>query len=179
MKIGEKINNLRVKLGLTQTELALRAKVTKGFISQLERDQTSPSVENLEHIVGALGTNLSDFFKETKQPQVIYPAGETVKIVDDDLGFHQTFLIEKAQQLSMEPVLLELSKQGQSKCYPPFEGEVFGFVLSGQVQLMLGPSVFEVKAKDSFYFEANEEFMLKNTMKKVAKVLWVLSPPNF
>ena len=43
MELGEKIKELRNKQGLTQEELADRAELSKGFISQLERDMTSPS----------------------------------------------------------------------------------------------------------------------------------------
>ena len=50
MDIGEKIKNLRTILGLTQEELAERAELTKGFISQLERGLTSPSISSLEDV---------------------------------------------------------------------------------------------------------------------------------
>lgn len=60
-KIGMKIRNLRNQNGLTQEELADRTELTKGFISQLERGLTAPSVSTLLDIVECLGTNLSDF----------------------------------------------------------------------------------------------------------------------
>ena len=44
INIGEKIRELRIRNGLTQEELADRAELSKGFISQLERDLTSPSI---------------------------------------------------------------------------------------------------------------------------------------
>jgi transcriptional regulator with XRE-family HTH domain len=42
MEIGKKIKDLRVQMRLTQEELADRTELSKGFISQLERDLTSP-----------------------------------------------------------------------------------------------------------------------------------------
>ena len=48
MEIGSKIKRMRVRLGLTQEELAARTELTKGFISQLERDITSPSIATLD-----------------------------------------------------------------------------------------------------------------------------------
>ena len=71
MKLGKKIKDLRIKYNLTQEELANRLELSKGFISQLENDLTEPSVSTLEDIVHALGTNLSDFFKEDKQKEQI------------------------------------------------------------------------------------------------------------
>lgn len=63
MEIGEKLKELRLKKDLTLSELASRSEVTKGFLSQLERDLTSPNVSTLENILEALGTNLQDFFR--------------------------------------------------------------------------------------------------------------------
>ena len=54
MELGEKIKELRNKQGLTQEELADRAELSKGFISQLERDMTSPSIATLEDLLQCL-----------------------------------------------------------------------------------------------------------------------------
>ena len=64
MELGEKIKELRNKQGLTQEELADRAELSKGFISQLERDMTSPSIATLEDLLQGLGTTLGEFFNE-------------------------------------------------------------------------------------------------------------------
>ena len=67
MNIGSKIKDLRIQKGLTQEELANRTELSKSFISQLERDQTSPSIATLYDILQCLGTNLADFFNETRK----------------------------------------------------------------------------------------------------------------
>ena len=64
MDIGKKIKELRVAKGLTQEELADRSELSKGFISQLERDLTSPSIATLMDILQCLGTSVSEFFQE-------------------------------------------------------------------------------------------------------------------
>ena len=65
IKIGERIRNLRELSNLTQEELAERANLTKGFISQIERDLTSISLDSLIQILEAMDENISDFFRET------------------------------------------------------------------------------------------------------------------
>ena len=65
MEIGTKLKELRVLKGLTQEELADRAELSKGFISQLERDLTSPSIATLMDILQCLGTTIGEFFNET------------------------------------------------------------------------------------------------------------------
>ena len=64
MQIGDKIRRLRVEKQLTQEELANRCELSKGFISQLENDLTSPSIATLMDILEILGTNLKEFFSE-------------------------------------------------------------------------------------------------------------------
>jgi transcriptional regulator with XRE-family HTH domain len=62
MQIGNKIKRLRLEYGLTQEELADRCELTKGYISQLERDLTSPSIATLKDILDCLGSSIPEFF---------------------------------------------------------------------------------------------------------------------
>ena len=62
MKIGARIKDLRTLCGLTQEELADRCELTKGYISQLENDLTSPSISTLTDLLDALGTDIRTFF---------------------------------------------------------------------------------------------------------------------
>ena len=71
-KIGTKIKDLRIQKGLTQEELADRCELSKGFISQLERDLTSPSIATLLDILTCLGTDLKDFFNDSEDNQIAF-----------------------------------------------------------------------------------------------------------
>lgn len=179
MDIGEKIKNCRLKMGLTQEELAERSDLTKGFISQLERDNTSPSVDTLEKIVCALGTDLAEFFKEAVPEPVVYRLAEAFMVQAEELGHTMHFIVPNAQKLEMEPVVLDISAGGRSRTYTPFEGQAFGFVLAGTLKLHLGIRQFSLGTNDCFYFEVNETCFVENIGKETAKLLWVLSPPNF
>ena len=72
MEIGNKIKDLRVQKGLTQEELADRAELSKGFISQLERDLTSPSIATLIDLLQVLGTTPKDFFDDESENQIVF-----------------------------------------------------------------------------------------------------------
>ena len=80
MKIGERIRNLRQLSNLTQEELAERANLTKGFISQIERDLTSISLDSLSQILEALDENISDFFREASEEKIVYRVRDRVAI---------------------------------------------------------------------------------------------------
>ena len=81
--IGSRIKDLRNRNGLTQQELADRTELTKGFISQLERGQVTPSVETLLDLIECLGTSPSEFFKEEKEEQVVFREEEYFEKVDE------------------------------------------------------------------------------------------------
>ena len=82
-KIGNKIRNLRNQNGLTQEELADRTELTKGFISQLERGLTAPSISTLMDIVECLGTNLAEFFSEENEQQIVYQKEDYFEKTDE------------------------------------------------------------------------------------------------
>ena len=60
----------------TQEELADRAELSKGFISQLERNLTSPSIATLMDILQCLGTTIGEFFNETPEEQIVFGKGD-------------------------------------------------------------------------------------------------------
>ena len=72
MEIGEKIRRIRIERGLTQEELADRAELSKGFISQIERDLTSPSIATLTDMLECLGSSLKEFFSDDSAEKVVY-----------------------------------------------------------------------------------------------------------
>ena len=72
MQLGRKIRDLRQQYNLTQGELADRCELTKGYISQLENDLTSPSIATLTDILNALGSNLSDVLRQNTEEKIVF-----------------------------------------------------------------------------------------------------------
>ncbi len=151
MQIGEKIKNLRIKNALTQEELANRCELTKGFISQLERDLTSPSIATLVDILEGLGTNLKDFFNETTDEKIVFSKEDAFEKENDEHKNIINWIIPNAQKNAMEPIHVEIAPGGRTKEMPPHEGEEFGYVLSGSIILHLGIEKHKVRKGESFY----------------------------
>ncbi|MCR3761290.1 helix-turn-helix domain-containing protein [Clostridium felsineum] len=179
MDIGEKIKRLRIEKQLTQEELANRCELSKGFISQIERNLTSPSIATLTDILDTLGTNLPDFFKEDSQEKIVFKKDDMGETSDDELKYNLMWLVSNSQKDSMEPVMLTLYENG---CYledEPHEGEEFGYVLKGTIYLKLGNKKFKVKSGESFYFKPNVNHQILNAGKKTANLIWISTPPSF
>ena len=72
MEIGSKLKRLRIKNNLTQEELADRCELSKGFISQIERDLASPSISTLFDILQCMGTDLKEFFNDETDEEIVF-----------------------------------------------------------------------------------------------------------
>ena len=106
MDIGSKLKEIRTLKGLTQEELADRAELSKGFISQLERNLTSPSIATLTDILQCLGTTLGEFFNETPEEQVVFGKADYFEKYDAELKNEIRWIIPNAQKNMMEPILI-------------------------------------------------------------------------
>ncbi|MCR4708183.1 MAG: XRE family transcriptional regulator [Clostridiales bacterium] len=177
MNIGKKIRSLRQKNGLTQQELADRCELSKGFISLLESDQTSPSLSTLEDILTALGSSFSEFFREENEENPICRREDVFEKESD--GKMIRWLIPDAQKKALEPILVRLSAGARTETVLPHEGEEFGYVLSGTATLVLGEKQYRVRRGDSFSFKPQSPHYLINAGKLPCETLWVVTPPNF
>jgi transcriptional regulator with XRE-family HTH domain len=177
MVIGDKIKELRLQCDFTQEELANRCELTKGYISQLENDLTSPSIATLIDILSALGTSLKDFFSEEEDEKIVFSEHDFIEKKTESMTLN--WLVPNAQKNSMEPMLIELNKNCATEEDVPHEGEEFGYVLDGEITIHLGKKKYVCKKGESFYFNSGKSHYIINTKEKIAKFLWISSPPTF
>ena len=177
MDIGAKLKELRILKGLTQEELSERAELSKGFISQLERDLTSPSIATLMDILQCLGTSIGEFFNETPEEQIVFGKTDYFEKHDQELKNEIKWIIPNAQKNMMEPILLTLEPGGETYPDNPHEGEEFGYVLQGNISIHIGSKTYKAKKGESFYFVSDKKHYLSS--KAGAVLIWVSSPPSF
>lgn len=179
MEIGRKLKELRMSKGLTQEELADRAELSKGFISQLERDLTSPSIATLVDILQCLGTDLKDFFCDVSDDQVVFHETDYFEKTDTELKNTIQWIIPNAQKNIMEPIRLTLEPGGSTYPDIPHEGEEFGYVLSGSITIHLGQKSYKAKKGEAFYFMPNTQHYITANGRTGASLIWVSTPPSF
>lgn len=179
MEIGSKIKNLRLKKGLTQEELGDRCELSKGFISLLESDKTSPSMATLEDILNVLGTDFAHFFKEESNKRVVYGKDDYSVKKDTDLKNEICWLIPNAQKNEMEPILVTIEPGGSTYPDNPHEGEEFGYVTEGVITIVIDNEKYQAKKGESFYIACDKPHYLENTTNKQAKAIWISAPPSF
>jgi len=178
MEIGKEIKRLRLQRGLTQEELADRCELSKGFISLLERDLTSPSIATLMDILESLGSDLKTFFSKTGDEKLVF-GEDDIFVKEDEEGIRGSirWLVPSAQKNQMEPILVELGPGGETVEDDPHEGEEFGYVLKGEISIKIGNEIYRAKAGESFCYIPDKTHYI--TSKKGAEILWVSTPPSF
>ena len=160
MDIGKKLRELRKQNDLTLEDLASRSELTKGFLSQVERNLTAPSIATLADILEALGSNLSEFFHEEEEKQIVF--GTDDFFVDEKEDYQVEWIIPNAQKNQMEPILMTLYPHKKSHIQTSYTGEEFGYVLKGNITIMRGGKKYKVKAHETFYMDGAKSHYLYN-----------------
>ena len=174
MQIGKKIKRLRLKKGLTQEELGERTDLSKGYISQLERDLTSPSIETLFSRLEVLGSAPKEFFDDSGDSRkVVFSKEEHTLNTDPDRGFTVRWLVSESNENLMEPVLLTFEAGGKFKEFEPSLSETFIYVLKGKIRIELGKDMFDAGEGDAVYYEASDVHRVFNAGDTEAECLLV------
>ncbi len=138
---------------------------------------TSPSIATLCDILSALGTNLKDFFGDEVEEKIVFKEQEFIE--KETAQYTLNWLVPNSQKNEMEPVLVELMPKKSTEPDVPHEGEEFGYVLSGTVIIHLGAKKYRANKGESFYYPASKEHYIENNTDRVAKFIWVATPPTF
>ena len=174
MEIGSKIKSLRLKKGLTQEELGERTDLTKGHISQLERDLNSPSIETLFALLEVLGTTPKEFFDESKKNlKVVYTNDDQTIYTDDEMKYSIRWLVPRSNENEMEPVHIVFCEKGEFKKFEPSLAETFIYVLKGKVAIELGDKLYTASKGDAIYYDASENHRLTNSYNGKSEVILV------
>lgn len=177
MELGIRLKSLRQQMGLTQKELADKAELSKGFISQLENDMATPSLQTLEEILECLDSDMSTFFRNVPGDALVFPQAEMQ--VEENGTQTMITLVPPSARRTMHPVRIMLAPGGFSVPGTLHDGERFGYVIEGSVELTAGERHKQLRSGDAFYICAGTAHYLRNTGQTPAELLWVSAPPNF
>ncbi len=179
--LGADLRALRKSRGMTLLQLAEKTGWSVGWVSQVERDISHPSIEDLKGLAKALGVPLSLFFGQT--PAV--PAEEGYVVRADarrQIGSRQDGLTEEL----LSPDLTDDFEVFQSTFAPHARRDTFeqratqevGYLVSGQLRLWVGARQFDLTPGDSFRIRG-EAYRWENPHDVPAVVIWVIAPPVY
>lgn len=176
MDIGQRIKNLRIRKGLTQEELGERTDLTKGYISQLERNLSSSSMETFFSILEVLGSTPQEFFSEEQKEQtIVYRESERTVFFDEEKKYKIEWLVANSNENDMEPIFLTLEEKGEYKEFGPSLSDTFGYVMEGAVCVEIGLRRYYAEAGETIYYKATDKHQIKNNFKGTSRLLLVVT----
>lgn len=179
MELGERIRQRRKALGLSLRELADRVGLTASFLSQIERDLTSPSLESLRKISDALEVPIFYFLLDSgeKCPVVRRSERAELKLPGSNLTYK---LLTPDLNRKLEAFLAE-REPGDTKITIPLRQhtEEFLYVLQGQLEIELGDEVYVLGPGDSVSFDGPLLRRLAATGDETLRFISVITPPIF
>jgi transcriptional regulator with XRE-family HTH domain len=179
MELGQRIRERRQELGLSLRELAERVGLTASFLSQIERNLASPSIDSLRKVSDALEVPIFHFLLEPNLKSPVVRRDQRVRLTlpDSDLTYQ---LLTPDLNRQMEAFLAE-REPGQEKITVPLrqQTEEFMYVLQGQLEIQLSEEVYLLGPGDSIYFEGLMLRRLAARGDQTLRFISVITPPIF
>lgn len=174
-KLGTKLRELRMQLGISIRTLAARTGFSPSFISQLEADAVSPSIASLERITSELGVSLGQLFSSIEnEPRVLVRAAERNSHHSAWSRCTVAALNDLTSRRRLSGMLVTFQPEGMSgKEMSPSRQETLAVVLSGALALEMDGRTIDVEAGDSIYLSEGVEFRWHNPGGEEAQLLMV------
>ncbi len=172
--IGERIKSLRNERNMTLAELSQKTNLSTSYLSQLERDKTTPSISSLVEIANALDVNVRYFFEEESRANLAFVTRKSLASFQDvDYSSTHELPLTPVDEPSRLRVWQFNLPSGMSLTVDASEeGENFCIVLSGEVALEVGEERIILSEGDSAAFAANQSHTLTNETGELSVLLY-------
>lgn len=179
VQISNKLKSIRKEKNLTLQDIADRAGVTKGLISQIENSRTIPSLLVLIQIVKALEVGLDDFFNDLsfygKEGKIlIQRKADYQKFEKEPASGYEYFRIftKKVNQCTLDIVMLEI-QPGAARDFVQTDAFEYKYIISGSVRYLFRDQEYELNEGDSMLFDGMLEHNPINSGDSIVKMLVV------
>ena len=184
LRVGLKMKHTRLLKGLTLKQLADAAGCSESLLSKIETGRANPSLKMIHRVASALGMPVAGLFLQDAGPyNVVLRKGERPVIEMDQVrqgnGIQLEALIPSAGRHLLTGYINHIDPGGGSDGDLVHEGEEFGYVLEGQIELTVDHKAYLLKAGDSFNFRSDKPHSYRNTGHGTARILWINTPPTF
>ncbi len=160
--LGEKLKRIRTERELSLEDLAKKTKLTRSFLSQVEHNKTSPSINSLISIAHALGISVGDLFREEESLE------HSVLHKEDRISFSiernqltVELLTHRKTNRKFDPVFMRFGAGGDTGTIDA-PGSFFLVIMEGTLELAVGSEVYTLSKGDSIYIDAPSEARSRN-----------------
>jgi transcriptional regulator with XRE-family HTH domain len=174
--IGERLRQARERRGLSLADVAERTGLSKGFLSRVERDGVSPSLDSLVAIADAVGIAVADVF--AMPPVLVTRYAERADEGLPGVGVTDVLLSppQERRVTVLETVAAPEGSGGEEHYSLPSQFELC-YVVEGRIELAVGAERYELGAGDVATFPADQPHTWRNPDRaRSARLLWILAP---
>lgn len=178
LMIGDKIRAKRSQKNITVEELAQRAGVSKGLISQIENNRTVPSLPVLFSIIHGLEEDLRSFFEDlhshfTNEHVLIVRKSQYKKFEKEPVrGFtYKRILSKTLSGETLDFVMLELKPGANRRTMIQTDAFEIKYILQGSIEYQVEKEKFVLEAGDALFFDGRARHRLQNIGKTDALIL--------
>ena len=179
-EFGKRLKQIRLRLALSQRQLARQSGVANATISQIEAGKLNPTVSMLKKVLDGIPISLGDFFGDEfeKPDRVFFRASELTEIADGGVSFRQVGknLGNRSIQLIQERYQ---PGAGTGKHAITHEGEECGIVLSGRLEVTVGDDTAVLAKGDAYYFKSSRPHQFRNIGNEPCELITACTPPTF
>ncbi len=179
--LGADIRALRKSRGLTLQQMAVHLGRSVGWLSQVERDMSEPSISDLRQIGACLDVPMSMLFAHSAAP--VEEQGHVVRAgARRPMGSGDEGLIEEllSPDLTDDFEMVHSTFRPHSKMQTPANRptQEVGYIISGKLDLVISGQAFTVGPGDSFRIK-HEPYQWANPYDEPAVAVWVIAPPVY
>jgi len=179
MELGEKIRSLRQKRKISIEQLSEMSGLSKGLISQIERDITGPSVASLWKISKALDVTMNYFFDEYDDFNQVVRKDERKKLMMKK-GIRTYELLSPDLKKKIEMLMIEINPNEKIEAELIYhEGEECGVVIKGTLRVISGDKIYDLNEGDSIYLDSTIPHKYLNVGDELSVSIWAMVPPSF
>ncbi|MDR1656813.1 MAG: cupin domain-containing protein [Deltaproteobacteria bacterium] len=179
-QIGLVIRRLRYENALTLQQLADRTSLTAAYISKLENEKVSPSIQTLKTIADALNVSMTEFFEnDLINDPCINPPSSWTQILVKGWKADVRQMVKLVGNKKMQPFFTVIPPKGGAHKHYAHPGEELVYVLEGILTLDLNGKSSKIGAGSLAYFSALVPHTWVNNTSKPVKMIWVCSPPSW
>ena len=181
-RLGERIKKKREQYNLHLNELAEKVGITASALSQIEKAKSFPSIFTLKTIAEKLHTTVGELIGENESlanNPVVY--NSDIKFIDQNKSGAMFYLLSQHDtNKQMDTYLVRFSKTSAiDGFFASTFGQVFSYVLLGEVRFDLNGKSYVLKQGDNIYFNAKSQFNAINYFDGVSEIIWIQSPPHY
>lgn len=176
-KIGYNVRGLRKERGITLQQLAEATGLSTGYLSNLERNISSPTLVNIQKICEALNTSLSDIVERNKEDAIIVRQDEREVIIDEEHNIRLENIDYGLERTTFAYMTIEPGGAGEGLRWEHDFDEV-GTVVKGELTLELGNQIFELKEGDTIIVKAHTSHCYFNKGNGESVSFWVRCREN-